>query len=141
VEREKIRLPENRISSADEKGMVKQVEEGILKGHLQPPSPKELAEALSEKEEVIHQILEHLVHEGKIVKIKSGIYIHQIPFERVRQELVAFLKENHEITTQQFKEMAKASRKYLIPLIEYFDQIKVTLRVGDKRVLRSGIDS
>ncbi len=140
LERDKIRLSEHRISSVDEKGRMKQVEEAILKGHLQPPSPKELAEGLSEKEEVIHQVLEHLTHEGKLVKIKSGIYIHQIPFERLRQELVAFLKENHEITTQQFKEMAKASRKYLIPLIEYFDQIKVTLRLGDKRVLRQGVE-
>jgi len=33
--------------------------------------------------------------------------------------------------------MTKASRKYVIPLIEYFDQIKLTLRLGEKRVLRS----
>lgn len=138
LERDKIRLSEHRISSVDEKGVVKQVEDGILKGQLQPPSPKELAQELSEKEEVVHQVLEHLVYEGRVIKIKAGMYVHRIPFEQLKQELVAFLKENHEITTQQFKEMTKASRKYLIPLIEYFDQIKVTLRLGDKRVLRSG---
>jgi selenocysteine-specific elongation factor len=32
--------------------------------------------------------------------------------------------------------MTKASRKYAIPLIEYFDQIKMTIRLGEKRVLR-----
>jgi selenocysteine-specific elongation factor len=32
--------------------------------------------------------------------------------------------------------MTKASRKYVIPLIEYFDQTKLTLRLGEKRVLR-----
>ncbi|MGB9627638.1 MAG: selenocysteine-specific translation elongation factor, partial [Thermodesulfobacteriota bacterium] len=53
LEKDKIRLSEHRISSVDEKGMLKQVENGILKGELQPPSPKELAEELSEKEEVI----------------------------------------------------------------------------------------
>ncbi len=141
LEKDKIRLPEHRISSFDEKGMLKQVEEAILKSQLQPPSPKELAEGLSEKEEVIQQILEHLVHEGKVVKIKAGMFVHRVPFERLRQELVTYLKENREITTQQFKELTKASRKYLIPLIEYFDQIKVTLRLGDKRILRSGIDN
>lgn len=140
LEKDKIRLSDHRVSSVDEKGRVKQVEEGILKGGLQPPSPKELAEELREKEEVIHQVLEHLVHEGKVIKIKSGMYLHRDPFERLKEELVNFLKGNHEITTQQFKEMTKVSRKYLIPLIEYFDQIKVTLRLGDKRVLRSGID-
>jgi selenocysteine-specific elongation factor len=34
--------------------------------------------------------------------------------------------------------MTGVSRKYAIPLIEYFDQIRLTLRLGDKRVLRAG---
>ncbi|MCP4671699.1 MAG: hypothetical protein GY857_10370, partial [Desulfobacula sp.] len=35
-----------------------------------------------------------------------------------------------------FKGIAQVSRKFLIPLIEYFDSIKVTIRVGDTRQLR-----
>jgi len=49
---------------------------------------------------------------------------------------VDFLKSHGEITTPQFKEMTGASRKYTIPLIEYFDKTQVTVRVGDSRVLR-----
>ena len=45
----------------------------------------------------------------------------------------AFLKEHQKITTQEFKELVAATRKYTIPLGEYFDQEKVTLRVGDLR--------
>ena len=41
LEKDKLRLPEHRVSSSDEKGLVKKVEEAILKGGLQPPSPKE----------------------------------------------------------------------------------------------------
>ncbi|MBM4351607.1 MAG: selenocysteine-specific translation elongation factor, partial [Deltaproteobacteria bacterium] len=47
LEKDKLRLPEHRVSSSDEKGLVKKVEEAILKGGLQPPSPKELSEAWS----------------------------------------------------------------------------------------------
>jgi selenocysteine-specific elongation factor len=61
-----------------------------------------------------------------------------MPFERLKEELISYLKKNKEITTPQFKEMTNASRKYAIPLIEYFDQIKLTIRLGEKRVLRSG---
>jgi selenocysteine-specific elongation factor len=96
-----------------------------------------LSEGWSEKEAEVRAIFEHLVHEGTLVKIKSDIYFHRIPFESVREELVAYLKRHQEITTPQFKEMTKASRKYVIPLIEYFDQIKLTIRLGEKRVLRS----
>jgi selenocysteine-specific elongation factor len=137
-ERDKLRLPEHRISTADEKGLVKRAEEAILKGGLQPPSPKELAEEWTEEEEGVLAVYEHLAHEGVLVKIKSGMYFHRIPFEHLKEELINYLKRHQEITTPQFKEITKASRKYAIPLIEYFDQIKLTLRLGEKRVLRSG---
>ncbi len=137
LEKDKLRLPTHQISSADEKGLVKRVETAVLKGGLQPPSPKELSEEWSEEEEEILAIFEHLVHEGSVIKIKSGMYFHHLPFENLRGELMHYLKQHQEITTPQFKEMTKASRKYVIPLIEYFDQIKLTLRLGDKRVLRS----
>lgn len=140
LERDKLRLPEHQVSSVDEKGLIKRVEEAILKGGLQPPSPKELSEEWSEEEEKMLAVFEHLVHEGVLVKIKSGMYFHRNPFEHLKEELVSYLKKNQEITTPQFKEITRASRKYAIPLIEYFDQIKLTLRLGEKRVLRSGAD-
>ncbi|MBW2355702.1 MAG: SelB C-terminal domain-containing protein, partial [Deltaproteobacteria bacterium] len=40
------------------------------------------------------------------------------------------------ISTPQFKEMTGVSRKYLIPLAEYFDSRNVTIRIGDIRKLR-----
>ena len=49
---------------------------------------------------------------------------------------IAFLKEKGRISTQDFKSLTNASRKYTIPLAEYFDAIKVTVRVGDDRILR-----
>jgi selenocysteine-specific elongation factor len=136
LEKDKMRLPTHHISSVDEKGLVKRVEGAVLKGGLQPPSPKELSEDWSEREEEVRAIFEHLVHEGILVKIKSEIYFHRSAFEKLKGELVNYLKGHQEITTAQFKEMTKASRKYVIPLIEYFDQIKLTLRLGEKRVLR-----
>jgi selenocysteine-specific elongation factor len=137
LEKDKLRLPEHQVSSVDEKGLVKKVEEDILKGGLQPPSSKELSEEWSEGEERVRAVLEHLDHEGVLVKIKSGMFFHRIPFEHLKEELVAYLKQHQEITTPQFKEITKASRKYTIPLIEYFDQIKLTIRLGEKRVLRN----
>jgi len=138
LEKDKLRLPQHQVSSSDERGLAKKVEEAILKGNLQPPSPKELADDWSEEEKAIQAIFDHLVHEGILVKIKSGIYFHHTHFEKLREELIRYLKANKEITTPQFKEMTGASRKYVIPLIEYFDQVKLTLRLGDKRVLRAG---
>jgi len=136
LEKDKLRLSGHHISSVDLKGLAKRVEAAVLKGGLQPPSPKELSEEWSETGGEVRAIFEHLVHEGVLVRIKNEMYFHRIPFESLREKLVTHLKKHQEITTPQFKEMAQASRKYVIPLIEYFDQTKLTLRLGEKRVLR-----
>jgi selenocysteine-specific elongation factor len=141
LEKDKLRLPGHQISSSDKKGLVSRVEASVLKGGLQPPSPKELSDEWDENEGAVKAIFEHLVHEGILVKIKGEIHVHRVSLEKLKEELVAYLKRNQEITTPQFKEMTKASRKYAIPLIEYFDQSKLTLRIGEKRVLRGSSQS
>jgi selenocysteine-specific elongation factor len=52
--------------------------------------------------------------------------------------VTAFLRERKEITPQDIKDLLGISRKYAIPLLEYLDAQRVTVRVGDKRVLREG---
>jgi selenocysteine-specific elongation factor len=77
-----------------------------------------------------------MVKEGGILKVKEDLYFHLEAVDGLKSELIAFLKNNGEITTPQFKEMTGTSRKYTIPLIEYFDRTQITVRVGDTRVLR-----
>jgi len=55
-------------------------------------------------------------------------YRHVVP--------VNHLREKGEITPPEYRELTGLSRKFLIPLLEHFDSEKVTIRVGDKRVLR-----
>ncbi|HSB35036.1 MAG TPA: SelB C-terminal domain-containing protein, partial [Nitrospirota bacterium] len=40
------------------------------------------------------------------------------------------------ITMAEFRDLARTSRKFAVPLMEFFDSQKLTQRVGDKRVLR-----
>ncbi|MRR36776.1 selenocysteine-specific translation factor, partial [bacterium] len=60
------------------------------------------------------------------------------PLGEIREKLVARLREKGEITPPEFREITGLSRKFMIPLLEFFDQEKLTIRVGDKRVLRKG---
>jgi selenocysteine-specific elongation factor len=72
-----------------------------------------------------------------MVKAKEELFFHAEPYEDLKKRLVEYLAANGEITTPQFKEMTGASRKYIIPLLEYFDAKNVTIRVGDSRKLRN----
>ncbi|MBW1731880.1 MAG: SelB C-terminal domain-containing protein, partial [Deltaproteobacteria bacterium] len=82
------------------------------------------------------EVLEVMLKEGVLIKVKEDLYFHAKAIEDLKNRLVTFLKKEGEITTPQFKDMTGASRKYTIPLIEYFDKSQVTVRVGDNRVLR-----
>lgn len=77
-----------------------------------------------------------LVKEGKIIKAKDDLFFETGAIKNLEQQLYDFLIANDEISAPLFKDMTGLSRKYLIPLLEYFDSINFTIRIGDTRKLR-----
>ncbi|MDY7031770.1 MAG: selenocysteine-specific translation elongation factor [Thermodesulfobacteriota bacterium] len=114
----------------------KKIIEIYSKEQLSPPTFKDLVERLSADNSEVKSILEMLVEKGTLVKIKEEFFFHSDAIAKLKEDLVAFLRENKEVTISQFKDITQSSRKYSTPLIEYFDKIRVTIRVGDKRILR-----
>lgn len=134
-EQEVVRLKDHKVMLArDQEKARTRIEEVYLKGALQPPYFKELKDKLGI--ETGKDVLETMVNEGLLIKVKEDLYFHRQPLQDLKSRLVDFLKDNSEITTPQFKEMTGASRKYTIPLLEYFDKTRLTVRVGDSRILR-----
>jgi selenocysteine-specific elongation factor len=106
---------------------------------LTPPVVKELLAAFGADEaRRVKDVLTHLVEEALLVKIKDDLYFPVAVIDLLKRQLVDYLKKNEKITTPEFKEMTNVSRKYTIPLIEYFDSCKVTIRIGEVRKLRQG---
>ncbi|MBP2690148.1 MAG: selenocysteine-specific translation elongation factor [Deltaproteobacteria bacterium] len=83
----------------------------------------------------VEKVIDGLARAGEIVRVKELLF-DGAALRGIQEKLVAFLGKRGEITVPEFKEMTGLSRKYIIPLLEHFDATKVTLRVGDKRVLR-----
>ncbi len=71
-----------------------------------------------------------------VVRVSDDLYFDRKAVEHLQERLIAYLQQHKEISTQTFKDLVGQSRKYVIPLSEFFDREKVTLRVGEKRVLR-----
>ena len=105
---------------------------------LAPPTVNELAQKLQLTTPRLQELLKVLVTQGAAVRVSEELCFDAAALVGLRERLVAHLREKKEITTQAFKEMVGQSRKFVIPLSEYFDREKVTLRVGEKRVLRRG---
>jgi len=104
------------------------------------PGRAELLEAvkgISADPKAVEKVVDGLARAGEIVRVKELLF-DGAALRGIQEKLVAFLAKRGEITVPEFKEMTGLSRKYIIPLLEHFDAAKVTLRVGDKRVLRKG---
>ena len=117
------------------------LEENVLKKlysyGLTPPTPKELSMELGKNENQIRDILEKLTYGNKVTKVKGGLYFHKEIMEKIKEGVVNHLKEKKEMMPTDFRSIFEVSRKYMIPILEHLDEIKLTIRVGDKRVLRS----
>jgi selenocysteine-specific elongation factor len=134
-EKEALRLREHTVTLAQDQEEVRhQIEKIYLRGRLQPPYFRQIKDRFSG--DTGRDVLGVMVKDGVLIKVKEDLYFHKKAMEDLKSALVAFLKEKGEISTPEFKDMTGASRKYTIPLIEYFDKSQLTVRVGDNRVLR-----
>ena len=133
-----IRLAGHQVSlQADEESLRQGLESFYKKAELAPPTIKEVLTAFAKyPQPLIKEVLSLMMGNNILVKVKEDLYFYAPPLENLQKKLTDFLAEKGEIDTPAFKEMTGLSRKFSIPLLEYFDRIKVTIRVGDKRIPR-----
>ncbi|MEW6185588.1 MAG: selenocysteine-specific translation elongation factor [Thermodesulfobacteriota bacterium] len=139
-EKELVRLIGHKVQLKEDQQEVRDSLEKIYRSSgLQPPYFKEVAEKFNKGQP--KQVLELMVKEGKLVKVKEDLFFHRQAIDDLKKNLIRWLREKGEITTPEFKDLTGASRKYTIPLLEYFDSLQVTMRVEDKRLLRESKES
>ncbi len=132
-----VRLPSHQAASGAAGGALKAgVARVLAEAGLTPPWLAELPARVQATADQVSAVLKLLVAEGRVVRVSSELYFDAAAVAGLRTRLVAHLREHREISTQQFKELVGATRKHVIPLAEHFDREKVTLRLGERRVLR-----
>jgi selenocysteine-specific elongation factor len=137
TERDKVRLVSHEIRlSEDQQRVVTRVEEDFLAAAAAPPSPQEALGRVGLQGDDEHELFQVLVESRKLIRVKESLFFHAAALETIQERLVALLKERKEIGPGDIKDLLGISRKYAIPLLEYFDARRVTARVGERRVLR-----
>jgi len=139
-EEKTVRLKSHKVSLAGDEATLRQKMLKIYRDSgLQPPFFRDVTESLKAEPAQAKDVLNLLIEEGQIIRTKDDLYFHAEAIADLKQRMVKFLEQHGEMNPSQFKDMTGgASRKFLIPLLEYFDSKNVTLRVGDVRMLRKG---
>ena len=110
---------------------------GIYTGAgLTPPTVKELMEKFASRKNLAESVINVMLKEGSLIKISEDLYFHRDVLLRLRENYKNLLLRDGKATPASFKELTGLSRKFIIPLMEYFDITKLTIRAGDHRILR-----
>ena len=138
VTRDKVKLASHAVTlSPDRQALVDALEHTFQEAAFQPPSVEEALAAQSSKPADARALFQVLVDQNRLVRLKGDVFYHKDALDQIERHLRAHLETHREITAGEFRDMLEISRKYAIPLLEHFDGQRITLRTGDKRILRN----
>jgi selenocysteine-specific elongation factor len=142
-EKEVVRAASHKLSLSSADIALKDKLEAVYKAAaLEPPALDEaLARAgagrASEREHE-RKIFQLLLDARLIIRITPELYFHREALDLLTTKLGEYAARHEPerlIDVPAFKEVAGVTRKYAIPLLEYFDRERITRRAGDKRII------
>ena len=120
------------------------IEEGEIKDNLFNILNKEkfsssdysiLAQKLNAAPEKVKLILSILEDEKLIIRLDGSLMFTKENFIELKNSILKFFTTSNSLSVNEFKDISNTSRKYAIPLLEYFDKLKITCRDGNCRKL------
>lgn len=120
--------------SAEETERLAAIAQAYEAAGLASPSVVELAHSLNLKEAEIRRFVTALQRDKTIVRMGSDdLFIHTEALKQLAAQVTAFRGSLMDVA--RFKELTGLSRKYAIPLLEYLDRQRITLKQGDQRLV------
>ncbi len=95
------------------------------------PDRSEWELALRVSPELTNALLEH----GRLVEVAPELVYDRETFEELVGRIRSAIQRDGPLTIAQVRDVLGASRKYVLPLVSYTDEHKITRRVGDTRTL------
>ncbi len=125
-----IRLPhfEPRFTQAQQQQVAR-----LLQHFRESPyTPPGRAEA---EAQVGVEVLNALIEQGQLVKLGDGVLFLHKTYDEAVARLVQYLHTHGTMTVAEARDVLGATRKYILPLLEHMDALKITRRMGDERIL------
>jgi selenocysteine-specific elongation factor len=132
----KVNIYEHKVTvDKDLEATIKKIEKLFVEAGFKPPDYKSLLARNIDRESVVKKAHRYMLDTGMLINAGEGVVIHQKYVKEAEEKLIDYLKKNKEIKVSQFRDLLNASRKYVLPLLIYFDTHGVTIKRGDVRIL------
>ncbi len=133
-----LRLGSHRVQlGGQEKALMDRIKNILGEQPLAPPDLKEVEKRLGLARAKLAEVVRLLEREGTVVRVTTDMYFLTGSIDQLRTTLKNYLMEKGEMTAASFRDLIGSTRKYTIPLLEYFDRDGLTIRIGDVRRLKS----
>jgi len=130
-------VPPGESAHMTERGaeLTRAVEAAYREAGLAPPSPGEVAERLAANPAAVEGVCRFLVQRGQLVRLEGKLLVHAAALEEIARRLRSHPKDT--LTVGEFKDQFGLTRKLAIPVLEWLDSQRVTVRQGDaRRIIR-----
>ncbi|MEO6914118.1 MAG: SelB C-terminal domain-containing protein, partial [Candidatus Baltobacteraceae bacterium] len=102
-----------------------------------PSALAEVVEALKTSQiEGLSKAFDTLLARGVLVKVSQALY-RGTQIAQIHAKVEGFIRAEKQMSMAEFRDLVGTSRKYAVPLLEWFDARGITVRSGDFRMLRS----
>ena len=133
-----LRLASHRVQlGGQEKTLMEKIKKILGEQPLAPPDLKDVEKQAGVPRPRLNEVIRLLEREGSVVRITTDMYFLSSSIDGLRQRLKDYLTAKGEMTAASFRDLIGSTRKYTIPLLEYFDRDGLTIRIGDIRRLKS----
>ncbi len=123
----------------NEKLLLAKIIERFAGAGLEPPTTAQLIKEATKSAQSVPQLVKLACDQGLLVKLTDDIFLHRQIVDDIQSQLTGMLADGSGITMSDLRQHLNTSRKYAIPLFEYFDATGFTRRDGDFRYLVSAV--
>jgi len=123
------------VLSAGQRDRVERLEKLLLEDRYTPPRESELPELIGAFPEEAGRLVDILIENGKLIRIGSGVVLHTEAVAEARGVVASHIRSTGALAPSDLKQLLGMSRKYSIPLLEWLDAARFTVRKGDSRIL------
>ncbi len=116
-----------------EKEVIEEIEALFAVAGFTPPGTDELFEKFNKRANA-EQIITLLLNKGTLVRLTPQILMSKQLVDEAWNVVRTTIESEGQITLGDFRDKIKATRKFAIALLEFFDRQKKTKLVGDARV-------
>jgi len=119
--------------SAEDRALLERVEATLQQAHLAPPTPETLAADLGAPLARIEEMLRLLVDAGTVLRLDRKVAMHRDAVAAAEEVVLDLFRQAPSFETVQFRDAVGVSRKFAVPLLDYFDTAKLTVRSASRR--------